>query len=250
MSSYALHIDHAPAQVAHAVFSAYAFNPRTDEQTIRLTVRGAGTLHASFLTAGGRHVRAFAPQWVTASRPITLTWNGRDDDARHVPAGAYGLVLRLTDSVGQRATATYWGLHVHYRRIVVSLHLQRLWAFDGQAAILTTLVTTGNRALPTPLGLFHVWGRFHPYTFRSPWPKSSPNYYPTSIASYALYFHAAGYFIHDSPWRRGFGPGTNAGVGTPGQDYTGTHGCVAVPPAVMPTLFTWTTTGTPVQIIP
>ena len=49
----------------------------------------------------------------------------------------------------------------------VSLRLQQLWAFDGQAQVLTTLVTTGNVALPTPVGVFHVWGRFHPYKFVS-----------------------------------------------------------------------------------
>jgi hypothetical protein len=250
VASYAVHIDHAPSRVVHAVFSVFSFNPQFDQQSVRLTFSGPGTLHAAVWNAKvGRHVRTFDPQWVTAARPITLTWGGKDDAGSMLPAGSYGLVLVLSDRVGQHTMQQYWGLGIDYRRIVISLQHQQLWAFDGQTQVLTTLVTTGNKVLPTPLGVFHVTGRFHPYTFISPWPKKSIYYYPPSVASYALYFHQGGYFIHDASWRSTFGPGTNAGVGVPGQSYTGTHGCINVPPAIMPALFAWALSGTVVQIV-
>ncbi len=250
VASYAVHIDHAPPRVAHTVFSTFGFNPQFDRMSVRLTFSGSGTLHASVWSAKAtQHLRAFAPQWVTASQPITLTWDGRDTAGSMARSGEYGFVLVLTDHVGQHLTTEYWGLDVNYRRILISLSQQRLWTYDGSTQLLTTLVTTGNSAMPTPGGIFHVWGRFHPYTFISPWPKNSIDYYPPSKASYALYFHEGGYFIHDAPWRYAFGPGTNSGVGIPGQNYTGTHGCVNVPSSVMPALFAWATTGTVVQIV-
>ena len=45
---------------------------------------------------------------------------------------------------------------VETKRIAVSLSQQRLWAYDGNNLVLTTLVTTGNKVLPTPTGLFYI----------------------------------------------------------------------------------------------
>jgi lipoprotein-anchoring transpeptidase ErfK/SrfK len=39
-------------------------------------------------------------------------------------------------------------------------------------------------------------------------------------------------------------------LGTPGQNDTGTHGCVNVPLAAAAQLFTWATIGTVVQVVP
>jgi lipoprotein-anchoring transpeptidase ErfK/SrfK len=102
--------------------------------------------------------------------------------------------------------------------------------------------------LPTPSSLFQVMFKRHQFTFFSPWPPGSPFYYPPSRVNYGLYFHDNGYYIHDAPWRSVFGPGSNAGTGTPGRDYTGTHGCVNVPEGVMAQLYNWATPGTVVQI--
>jgi L,D-peptidoglycan transpeptidase YkuD (ErfK/YbiS/YcfS/YnhG family) len=65
---------------------------------------------------------------------------------------------------------------------------------------------------------------------------------------YGLYFHDDGYYLHDAPWRTVFGPGSNATTGIPGQNLTGTHGCVNVPLAAMAQLYRWATPGTVVQI--
>jgi lipoprotein-anchoring transpeptidase ErfK/SrfK len=137
---------------------------------------------------------------------------------------------------------------VGYRRVLVSLSQQKLWAYDDNRLVLTSLVTTGNHALPTPTGVFHIEGKFHPFTFRSPWPKTSPFYYPPSKTEWAMLFREGGYFIHDAPWRSAFGPGTNAQLGTPGSNYTGTHGCINVPSNVAYQLFQWARLGTVVQV--
>jgi len=130
----------------------------------------------------------------------------------------------------------------------VSLTQQKLWAYDGNKLVLTSLVTTGNKALPTPAGPYHIEGKFHPFTFHSPWKKGSPYWYPPSKTQYAMLFREGGYFIHDAPWRSTFGPGTNQQLGTPGQNYTGTHGCINVPSDVAQKLFTWAKLGTVVQV--
>ena len=83
-----------------------------------------------------------------------------------------------------------------------------------------------------------------------PWPKTSPFYYKPSKVAYAMLFREGGYFIHDAPWRSAFGPGTNAQTGTPGSNYTGTHGCINVPANVAQELFSWVRLGTVVQVVP
>ncbi len=108
------------------------------------------------------------------------------------------------------------------RKIVVSLSLQHLWAWEGDRLFLETDVTTGRPELPTPVGDFHIFYRASPYQMISPWPPGSPYYYPPTWIAYAMEFIDGGYFLHDAPWRTWFGPGS--------EYYgDGTHGCVNVP---------------------
>ena len=156
--------------------------------------------------------------------------------------------FRMAPTVGNTHAIGWNGLTVETKRIVVSLSQQRLWAYNGNKLVLTTLVTTGNKVLPTPTGLFHVIFKRSPFTFISPWPKGSPYYYKPTHATYVLYFREGGFYIHDASWRSVFGPGSNAATGTPGDNYTGTHGCVNVPSNVMVQLYTWAMPGTAVLI--
>jgi lipoprotein-anchoring transpeptidase ErfK/SrfK len=68
--------------------------------------------------------------------------------------------------------------------------------------------------------------------------------------TYALLFDNRGYYIHDAPWRTDYGPGSNAKPGTPGQDLTGSHGCINVPLPIAKQLYDWAPTGTAVQVVP
>lgn len=107
--------------------------------------------------------------------------------------------------------------------------------------VVSTDVTTGQPALPTPTGRFAIMAKYSPYRFISPWPKGSPYYYDPLDVGYAMLFAEGGYFIHDAWWQRNFGPGGNL--------KTGSHGCVNVPPAAMPALYQWARVGDPVDIV-
>jgi lipoprotein-anchoring transpeptidase ErfK/SrfK len=124
--------------------------------------------------------------------------------------------------------------------IVISLSRQALTAYQDGNAILTTLVATGRPQLPTPPGVYHIFARYSPYKMISPWPYSSPFWYPPSWTNFAMEFIGGGYFIHDAPWRSWYGPGANL--------YNGTHGCVNVPYSPMATLWNWAPNGTTVVV--
>jgi lipoprotein-anchoring transpeptidase ErfK/SrfK len=123
--------------------------------------------------------------------------------------------------------------------ILISLADQSLAAYQDGATILTTPVTTGRPALPTPTGSFQVLRKSHPWVMRSDFPRWSPYWYPDSPVTYVLWFTNVGHGIHDAPWRGSYGPGTQAG---------GSHGCVNVPFPAEKILFNWADVGTRVVI--
>jgi lipoprotein-anchoring transpeptidase ErfK/SrfK len=124
--------------------------------------------------------------------------------------------------------------------IVVSISRQVLTAYQDGTAQLTTFITTGRPALPTPPGIYHTFKRYSPYLMISPWPYGSPYWYAPSWTNWAMEFAGGGYFIHDAPWRSWYGPGSNT--------YNGTHGCVNVPYNQMAFLWNWAPMGTTVVI--
>jgi lipoprotein-anchoring transpeptidase ErfK/SrfK len=124
--------------------------------------------------------------------------------------------------------------------IVISLSRQVLTAYQDGNAVLTTFVATGRPQLPTPPGVYRIFHKYSPYKFISPWPYSSPYWYPSAWTSFAMEFIAGGYFIHDAPWRSWYGPGSNT--------YNGTHGCVNVPYSPMSFLWNWAPIGTTVVV--
>jgi lipoprotein-anchoring transpeptidase ErfK/SrfK len=63
--------------------------------------------------------------------------------------------------------------------IVVSIGDQQLTAYQDGVVVLTSVVATGQRALPTPTGTFHVMSKSSPYKFVSPWPRGDQYWYPT-----------------------------------------------------------------------
>jgi len=125
------------------------------------------------------------------------------------------------------------------RTIVISLRCQELSAYQNGMPILTTYITTGRPALPTPPGQYSVLRKVSPWLMTSDWPTWSPYWYPPSWVRYTLWFRNDGYAIHDAPWRSAYGPGTQA---------NGSHGCVNVPMPIMQTLYNWATVGTPVRV--
>jgi hypothetical protein len=135
--------------------------------------------------------------------------------------------------------------------IVVSISQEELYAYNNGQLFITTPVTTGQVQLPTPTGTYHIFAKYSPYTFISPWPVGSPFYYSTVTANYAMEWRADGYFLHDAPWRTVFGKGTNYLHWDPqmGED-PGSHGCINVPTPAMAQIYNWATIGTTIQINP
>jgi hypothetical protein len=233
-----------------ASFSLFTVNPLFTRQAVSFDLSAPARVQLRIAPTGlTTHVRTVDMGRQPAGA-ITFSWDGRDNADQLVPAGLYQYTITATGDDHLAHSESYSMLGITYRRIVVSLSQQRLTAYDGDTPVLSTLVTTGNPALPTPVGVFPILARYSPFTFISPWPKGSEYYYAPSTANYALLFDNRGYYVHDAPWRTAYGPGTNTVLGTPGQNYTGTHGCVNVPLAAEQQLFAWATIGTVVQIVP
>lgn len=249
-STYPIRVDVTPPSLAHVSFSAFQFNPLFGRLGVSFAVtRSAQTVRVGFYRqSDGFLERLYVLHDIKPGSEQTVNWDGKDAQGRPVASGTYEVYVRPIDAYGHSSLASWSDLGVEYKRIVVSLSQQRLWAYDGSKLFVTSLVTTGNKVLPTPTGTFHIMAKFHPFTFRSPWPKSSPFWYPPSPTQWAMLFQQGGYYIHDAPWRSVFGPGSNAQLGTPGNNYTGSHGCVNVPANVAQELFAWTPDGTPVIV--
>ncbi len=249
VATYPLQVDQHPLALRDVRFPHLAFDPDVEGEPMVATIQGVAWLRLQVYVQG-------TPQVVRTlegglhSGTTTLTWDGRDQQGRLLPGGSYRLVLTATDPFGRQAVADYSDIVLLRRRVVVSLRQQRLVAYAGTQAVASTLVTTGNRRLPTPVGIFHILAVYHPFTMVSPWPPSSPDYYAPVHLRDALLFDERGFFIHDAPWRHRFGPGSNALAGRPGQDRTGTHGCVNVPAAFAAWLARWAAVGTAVVVVP
>jgi flagellar hook assembly protein FlgD len=243
--------DVPPAFTSFGFSQPGTYNPYNNgldgPEVITATLDNAARVRVEALH-GDRVMRAWLLTEPRAGAVITTTWDGATVEGHAMPGGLYTFRAVAVDAAGNRTTAQLGSVVLDHRRIVVSLHAQRLWALDGNRVLLTTLVTTGGPELPTPTGDFEVIDRESPFTFVSPYPPGSPYWYPPSPANFVLLFQVNGYFIHDAPWRTFYGPGSNSVDGTPGTNNTGTHGCVNVPYQAMLWLFNWATMDTPVQV--
>lgn len=251
-TTFPVHIDVTPPGLTHVRFSAYAFNPEVDSLGVSFGVtKAAQSIHVGIYNQSSGHlVRYYTLSHLAPGQKTAIDWHGKDDKGRFVPAGMYEVYVRTIDKYNHSSLTGWRDFALNYNKIVVTLSQQRLVAYKDGKVFLSSLVTTGNPKLPTPTGTYHITAKLHPFTFISPWPKTSPFYYKPSKVAYAMLFREGGYFIHDAPWRSAFGPGTNSQIGTPGQNYTGTHGCVNVPSDVAAKLFAWAPIGTVVEVVP
>ena len=131
------------------------------------------------------------------------------------------------------------------KAIVVSIGAQELWAYEGGKLVQDTLVTTGRPPLDTDIGPMQVLKKDAPWKMHSPWPRSSPHWYPDATVKQVLWFTNTGEGLHDAYWQPDgtYGPGSqNTSVGS--------HGCIHVPVPVENFLFSWADVGTPVVVIP
>jgi len=126
------------------------------------------------------------------------------------------------------------------KTIVISLACQELTAYQDGQPFLSTRVTTGEPALPTPTGQYSVIRRNSPFEMLSSWPYGTVGWYAPSWVQWVLWFRSDGYGIHDASWRSAYGPGTEA---------HGSHGCVNVPHPAMQQLYPWGSVGAAVDIV-
>lgn len=243
-----LHVDTVPLKVTDPFYRTFAYNPAFDTLPISFSITKPAKVVVTILPdKADSPLRTFDLGQQPAGK-IKLAWDGKDEKGAVVPAGSYRFRVVASDKAGNKADAVYDQLQVSTKKIVVSLSQQKLWAYDGDKVALESLVTTGNQALPTPEGTFQILTKQKNFVFHSPWPKGNKFWYPDSPTNYAMMFDDGGYFIHDAPWRHRYGPGSNLVAGQPGEETTGTHGCVNVPLDVQVKLFAWTDLGTPVVV--
>jgi hypothetical protein len=121
--------------------------------------------------------------------------------------------------------------------VVVSLGAQRLWAYEGEDLVLTTLVSTGTAETPevaTPIGQWHIVAKLPMETM-----TGTVNGEPFEVddVPYVMYFTNEGHALHGTYWHNNFG--------TPMS-----HGCVNLPMDVAEWMYRWAPEGTAVTIIP
>lgn len=266
VSRFRLQLDRQAPRISWLSANRFTFNPYRGATTVRFRVSENSRVVLDLYRVGSRTpIAHYAFNQVRGGTVQSITWTGKDRRGQPVPRGYYFFAARAFDRAGNLTRINLGGIDVipqkpqpavggvvlypgDGRRIVVVLSQETLYAYDGNRLALKTYVTTGNPALPTPTGSYHIMAKYHPFEMISPWPPGSPYYYAPSWMQYAMLFRDGGYFLHDAPWRSAFGPGTN-GPGQPGTNYGGTHGCVNVPPAAMSFLWSWAPVGTPVLVV-
>ncbi len=247
IATLALHRDSAPIKIADVLYRTFAYNPGIDTLHIAFSLnKAAASTTVTIIPDKADTILKTFP--FKNQDKVDIQWDGKDDKGAAVAPGNYRFRVVAQDRGGNTLDATYDKLLITNKRIVVSLSQQKLWAYEGDKVFLESLVTTGNQALPTPTGTFQILTKQPDFVFHSPWPKGDKFWYPDSPTHFAMMFDDGGYFIHDAPWRHKFGPGSNLVAGQPGEDITGTHGCVNMPLDAQTKLFAWTDPGTPVII--
>jgi len=113
------------------------------------------------------------------------------------------------------------------KRFVVDLSEQRLYAYEGDTLVRTTLISSGLARYPTVTGTFYVYLRYTSARMRGPG-------YDLPNVPYVMYFYKS-YGLHGTYWHNNFG--------TPMS-----HGCVNMPTPEAEWAYYWSDYGTPVIV--
>ncbi len=118
--------------------------------------------------------------------------------------------------------------------VEIDISNQLLYYYEDGVCRLTTSVVTGNHSAghDTPTGVYRVRGKQRNVVLRGAGYASPVKYWMNFIGN------SIG--LHDANWRSSFG----------GSIYlkNGSHGCVNIPPSVMPELYGMVAVGTPVVL--
>ena len=135
--------------------------------------------------------------------------------------------------------------------ILISLSQQAMRVYQNGKLIKSFKITSGRPDHPSLAGSWWVEGKKSPTVFKAGVPKTDPAWYPDTPIKYAIQYHSNGYFVHSSPWRIDYGPGTNFPHADTGGDAfaaNGSHGCVNMPEADTGWLYNFVTIYTPIVI--
>jgi lipoprotein-anchoring transpeptidase ErfK/SrfK len=123
------------------------------------------------------------------------------------------------------------------KEIVVSLAAQRLWTYEGNTLVLTTLVSTGTAETPelaTPIGQWQILTKLPVQTMTG---TIDGQPYEVDDVPDVMYFTNQGHAFHGTYWHHNFG--------TPMS-----HGCINLPLDVAAWMYDWPPLGTPVTVLP
>lgn len=153
-----------------------------------------------------------------AEKKYLLNAFQQDIQETHIPAYIQEGYVRGKNDIGD----TY---------IEVDMGNQKLYAYKAGELIVETDIVTGNmrRKWNTPEGVNFVYFKQKKRTLRGPGYATPVDYWMPVKGAIGL---------HDADWRKEFG----------GDIYlkNGSHGCVNIPPEVMPTIYEEYEVGTPV----
>ena len=113
--------------------------------------------------------------------------------------------------------------------VEVDLSEQKLWAWDGNALFLETLVSTGLPWWPTPTGEFRIWVKLRATKMEG---GSGRYYYYLPNVPYVMFFESEsvprwrGFSLHGTYWHNDFGT-------------VHSHGCVNLPTPMAEKLYYW-----------
>ncbi len=113
------------------------------------------------------------------------------------------------------------------RRFLVVLSQQRLYAYDNDQMVRTTLISSGIPQYPTVTGTFSIYLRYTSARMIGPG-------YDLPNVPYVMYFYKS-YGLHGTYWHNNFG-------------HPMSHGCVNMPTSEAEWAFNWSTFGTPVIV--
>ena len=123
------------------------------------------------------------------------------------------------------------------KEVLVSLGAQRLWAFEGERPVLSSLVSTGTAETPevtTPLGHWRILVKLPVETMEG---TVAGEAYRVEDVPDVMYFTDEGHALHGTYWHDNFG--------TPMS-----HGCVNLPLDVAAWMYDWAPEGTAVSVVP
>jgi hypothetical protein len=113
--------------------------------------------------------------------------------------------------------------------LVVSFSEQALRVYQDGKLVIAFLVVTGMPDHPSLPGTWWVESRLKNTKFTSGKKPGEEGYYPDTPIAYALQYHSAGYYLHESWWRSQYGPNKQFPHIDPGGTSfadKGSHGCV------------------------